>query len=93
LFISTKQIDDKILELKILDSGGGIKASLMNKIFEPYFTTKHQSQGTGLGLSISYKIITQRYFGNISVCNENFEYNNKPYTGACFKILFRNLSE
>ncbi|QKF66785.1 PAS/CheB/CheR domain-containing sensor histidine kinase [Arcobacter venerupis] len=93
LFISTKQIDDKNLELKILDSGGGIKDSIMNKIFEPYFTTKHQSQGTGLGLSISYKIITQRYFGNISVCNENFEYNNKPYTGACFKILFRKLNE
>jgi two-component system, chemotaxis family, CheB/CheR fusion protein len=93
LFISTEKIDDKNLELKILDSGGGIKDSLMNKIFEPYFTTKHQSQGTGLGLSISYKIITQRYFGNISVCNENFEYNNNPYKGACFKILFKNLSE
>jgi two-component system, chemotaxis family, CheB/CheR fusion protein len=93
LFISTKKIDDKNLELKILDSGGGIKDSLMDKIFEPYFTTKHQFQGTGLGLSISYKIITQRYFGNISVCNENFEYNNRCYTGACFKILFKNLDD
>jgi PAS domain S-box-containing protein len=91
LFISTKKIDDKNLELKILDSGGGIKDSLINKVFEPYFTTKHQSQGTGLGLSISYKIITQRYFGNISVCNENFVYNNKSYVGASFKILFKNL--
>lgn len=92
LFISTKQLDEKNLELKILDSGGGIKNSLMTKIFEPYFTTKHQSQGTGLGLSISYKIITQRYFGNISVCNESFEHNNKSHTGACFKILFKNLA-
>ena len=88
LFISTQQISETQLELKIIDSGGGIKNSNIKKIFEPYFTTKHQSQGTGLGLAISHKIITQRHKGKINVSNENFQYNNEFYTGACFKIIF-----
>ena len=88
IFISTKLLDENSIEVKILDSGKGIKEELFNKIFEPYFTTKHQSQGTGLGLSIANKIIRERHGGKILVSNEEFEYNEKKYFGASLKIVF-----
>ena len=85
IFISVKDIGKEV-EIKIYDNAGGIEESIISKIFEPYFTTKHQSQGTGLGLAISHKIITERHNGLISVYNENFEYKEKKYNGACFII-------
>ena len=85
IFISVKDIGKEV-EIKIYDNAGGIEESIISKIFEPYFTTKHQSQGTGLGLAISHKIITERHNGFISVYNENFEYKEKKYNGACFII-------
>ena len=88
LFIKTKKLDEDRLELKILDSGGGIDEKIMNRIFEPYFSTKHQTQGTGLGLSMADKIIRNRHKADISVYNEEFEYNGKNYKGACFLITF-----
>ena len=86
IFISTKRFDEETLELKILDSGGGIEEDIIGKVFEPYFTTKEQSAGTGLGLSMGYKIITQRHKQTIDVFNEEFEYNNKHFKGACFLL-------
>ena len=43
--------------LSITDTGHGISPDLMNKIFEPYFTTKEQGKGTGLGLAVAYGIV------------------------------------
>src|SRR5579863_838905 len=56
VIISTRKIDQKI-ELSVKDNGNGIPPNLMNKIFQPFFTTKPTGQGTGLGLSLSYDII------------------------------------
>jgi signal transduction histidine kinase len=56
------------------------------KIFEPYFTTKHQSQGTGLGLHMSYNLITKSMKGQIKAQNISFEFNHKEYHGAQFTI-------
>ena len=70
----------------IYDTGKGIDINIINKVFEPYFTTKHQSTGTGLGLYMSRNIIVDGCGGSIEVTNKNYTYNNQSQTGANFKI-------
>ena len=69
--------------ITIKDFAGGIDEGILDKIFEPYFTTKHQSQGTGIGLYMSKQIIEDRLNGSINV--ENIYEDNKK--GVMFKIL------
>jgi signal transduction histidine kinase len=54
--VSTKRIADRI-EISVKDNGNGIPPKVLDKIFQPFFTTKPTEQGTGLGLSLSYDII------------------------------------
>jgi signal transduction histidine kinase/ligand-binding sensor domain-containing protein len=54
--LSTKKINDKIV-LTVADNGAGIPKKIIDKIFQPFFTTKPAGQGTGLGLSLSYDIV------------------------------------
>ncbi|MEO8117345.1 MAG: ATP-binding protein, partial [Bacteroidota bacterium] len=63
--ISTKKINDKI-EICISDNGNGIPQNIVDKIFQPFFTTKPTGQGTGLGLSLSYDIV-KAHGGEIKV--------------------------
>ncbi len=88
IFIDTKMVNQNYLELTICDNGGGISEEIIHRIFEPYFTTKHQSVGTGLGLAMAHKIITERHAQSISVFNREFEYKKKQYKGVCFIITF-----
>ena len=55
--------------LEIEDNAGGINDEIMEKIFDPYFTTKHKNQGTGIGLYMSKMIVEKNMNGNLSVGN------------------------
>jgi len=83
IFICLRKMDNNI-EIKIKDSAGGIDEQLIDRIFEPYFTTKHQSQGTGIGLFMSEEIISKHMHGKIKVSNEQFTYRGKDCIGAQF---------
>jgi signal transduction histidine kinase len=69
--VSTKKINDKI-EIRVKDNGNGIPQKVVDKIFQPFFTTKPTGQGTGLGLSLSYDII-KAHGGEIKVNNKEGE--------------------
>jgi len=86
LFINT-YVKDKKLIVEIKDNARGIKEELLEKIFEPYFTTKHKSQGTGIGLYMSQDIIRNHLDGEILVENEIYEYKGMKYKGAKFTII------
>jgi len=62
--------DDKI-EIRVKDNGGGIDDDIMDRIFEPYFTTKFKSDGTGVGLYMSKMIIKDSIGGELVL--ENYE--------------------
>jgi signal transduction histidine kinase len=66
--VSTKKIDNKV-EIKVKDNGNGIPQNVIDKIFQPFFTTKPTGSGTGLGLSLSYDII-KAHGGEIKVESE-----------------------
>lgn len=55
------------VEIKVKDNGSGIPQPIIDKIFQPFFTTKPTGQGTGLGLSMSYDIITKGHNGTLQV--------------------------
>jgi PAS domain S-box-containing protein len=69
---------ENFITITIEDNGGGIPDKILPKIFEPYFSTKHQSKGTGLGLHMSYQIIVNSLKGSI--------YANNTQNGAKFFI-------
>lgn len=67
--------------LEIRDNAGGIDNSVINNVFEPYFTTKEPGKGTGIGLYITKTIIEESLNAQISAHN--------VFNGACFKIEFK----
>ena len=67
--LSTK-VDGKMIQIVIADNGVGITEDEVEKIFQPFFTTKPTGEGTGLGLSLSYDIITQGHGGTLTVESE-----------------------
>ena len=86
VFIEAKRENQKIV-IKIKDNAGGIDSEILEKVFEPYFTTKHQSQGTGIGLYMCEEIIYKHMNGHIDVSNVEYEYNNNKYKGALVLII------
>lgn len=79
--------NQKNLLVQIKDNAGGIPTDIITRIFEPYFTTKNQSQGTGIGLYMSREIINKSMNGEINTKNVTFEYEGKSYEGALFEII------
>lgn len=76
--VSTEKIDNNI-EIKVKDNGSGISEENLEKIFQPFFTTKPTGKGTGLGLSLSYDIVTKSHAGSLQVSSE-------PLIGTTFTI-------
>ncbi len=69
LILTTKKGDHKV-SITLSDNGMGIPAKVINKVFQPFFTTKPTGEGTGLGLSLAYDIITKGHQGEIKVKSE-----------------------
>ena len=76
--ISTKKINKQV-EIRVKDNGNGIPEKALDKIFQPFFTTKPTGQGTGLGLSLSYDIIKAH--------NGELKVKTKEKEGTVFIIL------
>ncbi|MBS1542947.1 MAG: ATP-binding protein, partial [Bacteroidetes bacterium] len=71
--------DGNQIKISVADNGNGIPTKVLDKIFQPFFTTKPTGQGTGLGLSLSYDIITKGHGGELKVQNSDH--------GATFIII------
>ena len=82
--VTTKKLDDRPdnyrVEIRVADNGNGIPQRVLDKIFQPFFTTKPTGLGTGLGLSLSYDIITRGHGGELKV-------ETKEGEGAEFIII------
>ncbi len=85
LEISTRKCDGGGVELTVRDTGPGIGKESLERIFEPFYTTKEVGEGTGLGLSISYGLI--RDFGG------EIDVKSVPGEGALFTITLENASD
>ena len=85
IFIEVKENNEK-LYIIIKDNAGGMPDHVLGRVFEPYFTTKHQSQGTGIGLYMSQEIIKKHMEGTIEAYNSEYVYNHKKFKGAKFSI-------
>ena len=86
VFIMIIKENEDYITIVIKDNAGGIPESIIDKIFDPYFTTKNDEEGTGLGLVITHNIITENLNGQIFVENDEFEYEHVEYKGAKFTI-------
>jgi signal transduction histidine kinase len=75
VIVSTKMsetvIDKSAVEIRVKDNGNGISKNILDKIFQPFFTTKPTGSGTGLGLSLSYDIVTKGHGGKLNVESED----------------------
>jgi len=81
-------VSDNITYLEFIDNGGGIPQDIIDKVFEPYFTTKHKKQGTGLGLYMTHKIITESMGGEIHIENCEHIFENTKFD-KCTKVSIK----
>ncbi len=78
--VSTRLIDPTtpgergLVEIRVKDNGMGIPQKVLDKVFQPFFTTKPTGEGTGLGLSLSYDIIAKSHGGDLIVNTREGEY-------------------
>ena len=73
LSVSTRRGQNEVI-IRIRDNGKGIPENILNRIFNPFFTTKPAGSGTGLGLSISYDIVVQEHHGELKAISKEGEF-------------------
>ena len=83
--VAKKDENTQEVVLEVSDNGGGIASENIERIFEPYFTTKDATKGTGLGLYMSKKILREHLCGDVSVTNNQ--------DGAVFTIRLEDLDD
>jgi PAS domain S-box-containing protein len=88
IFIDIYKNENEIIMI-FLDNGEGIEASIENRIFEPYFTTRYKTQGKGVGLYMTRDIVTKVMNGKISFKNKKFIFNNEEFYGAEFTLTLK----
>ncbi len=71
--VRTQKLEN-IIQIEVTDNGNGVPQKAVDKIFQPFFTTKPTGEGTGLGLSLSYEIITKGHGGEMKVESKEGEY-------------------
>ena len=70
----TTRTDGDMVRIEVRDNGFGIESEVLDKIFQPFFTTKPAGEGTGLGLSLSYDIIVKQHGGELDVDSQPGEF-------------------
>jgi PAS domain S-box-containing protein len=85
IIIKTLQRKDDLI-ISIKDNAGGIPEDIIDRVFEPYFTTKNKSQGTGIGLYMSEEIVVKHLNGSIIASNIKYNHEESNYLGAEFVI-------
>ncbi len=78
IVITTEEWEQKGCVIHVQDNGSGIEPGQIDRLFNPFFTTRREGEGTGLGLSVSYGLV-RHYGGNITV-------RSKLGEGACFSV-------
>jgi signal transduction histidine kinase len=73
VFVGTKRTAEGV-EIRVRDNGVGMNPKILNKIYQPFYTTKPAGEGIGLGLSLTYEIITKGHGGQMRVDTEEGEY-------------------
>ncbi|MGP2655716.1 transporter substrate-binding domain-containing protein [Malaciobacter sp. WC5094] len=74
--------------IEVIDNAGGVKPEFIDRVFEPYFTTKHKSQGTGLGLYMTHKIVNESLNGEIKIENISYIFQEKSFD-KCAKVTIK----
>jgi len=87
ILIKIESYKKDMIKLVFIDNGGGIPKNNIDKIFEPYFTTKHKSFGTGIGLYMSQQIIEKQMQGSIEVQNIIMNFDHNSYKCAQFTMI------